>query len=361
MTDIDAFSPIIDAAETHGEALVVYDLEDRVAFANAHHRSLYEAIDFDRRPRFTDIFWYCVEARKFSHPRVYVDPEAWLADTLRNRLLGPSLRFLRRHRDGRVFVIKNVRVDGVGSYQTRTALSQDMVNGIPEFSGFSDPPLAANTDPVSEVASLRSRVTEMTVALDAWRTPCLVADEEGRIRHFNQAMSLLLDREDGLRIHGPKLLADRNDDQMRLLAAIKRYANTRTGLALATMRIRRNSGLSPFVASISATMPGLSPLPFAETQSALVLVADPDAGCAVDARTLQQLYGLTALQAELATKLIRAESLKKIASAMKMQVEIVEAAVEELMDRMGVDSHIAFTQRMTDIAAIINPHRSPGW
>ena len=361
MYDMGAFSTIIDAADTHGDALVVYDNDDRVTFANGQHRDLYPEIDFDRHPSFADIFWHCVETGKFHHPRVYADPEAWLADTQQRRHVSPALRFLRRHRNGQVFVIRNVKVDGLGSYQTRTMLSPDMVTGIDEFGGAGKTLDPANRDPADELAAMRSRVTEMTSALDAWRVPCALVEGTGELRHFNYAMGLLLDCEDGLRIRPPKLVADHAADHRKLQETIRRYAKARTGLGVATMRVRRLSDRPPYVVSVNATAPGANPQPDVETGSALVLVADPDAGCMVDSGTLRRLYGLSEFEADLATRLVRSETLAEIALTLGKPVEVVRACVREVMDRMGVEGPIDFTQRMADIAEIITPYRSPGW
>ena len=361
MTDVSAFSSVIDAAETNGEALVIYDLEDRVAFANQQHRVLYEAIDFDSKPRFSDIFLHCIETKKFNHPDVYTEPEEWLANAVSSRLQNPTLRFLRRHRDNRVFVIKSVRVDGVGSYQTRSSLSPDMVQGVSDYCSYDPNGRPANSDPAVELTDLRGRMTDITAALDAWRTPCVLVDRLGQIRHFNLAMGLLLDHEDGLSISGPLLKAHYKEDQERLLAIIRRYAKTRTGPGVATMRVRRRSGRSPYIISVNATVPGVSLLPHEEAGSALVLVADPDSGCTVGPQPLRQLYGLTELQAELATRLIRGDSSAAIAKATGIPMEIFDACVLEVMDRMGVDGPIAFTQRMADIAGILNAHQQSGW
>lgn len=361
MTDINAFSSVIDAAETNGEALVIYDLDDRVAYANAHHRMLYEAIDFDSKPRFSDIFLHCVETRKFNHPDVYVEPEQWLANAVNSRQQNPTLRFLRRHRDNRVFVIKSVLVEGIGSYQTRSSLSPDMVDGVSDYCSYDKTGKPANNDPAVELSDLRGRMTDITAALDAWRTPCALVDRLGQIRHFNLAMGLLLDHEDGLSICGPHLKAHHREDHERMLGIIRRYANTRTGPGIATMRVRRRSGRAPYIISVNATVPGVSLLPHESAGAAMVLVADPDSGCTVGTQTLRQLYGLTELQAELATRLIRGDSSAKIANATGIPIEIFDACVLEVMDRMGVDGPIAFTQRMAEIAGILNAHQKSGW
>ncbi len=361
MTDLRAFSSVIEAAQTTGDALVIFDVEDRIIFANERHREIYDNIDHDKYPTFTDVFWSCVKSGRFDHPLVYEDPKTWLADTLRGRLEHPSVRFLRRHRDGSAFVIRNVRVDGIGSYQTRTSLSPTMATGVVDFCSFDPSASPQDAGSAAEIADLRNRVADMTAALDAWRAPCALISDAGQVRHFNHAMSLLLDQEDGLRLAGPSLQADFLEDHKRLLAKIKRYAHTRAGSAVATMRVRRNSGRPPLVVSINATTHGLAPLVRAPIGSVIVLVADPDSACAVDARTLRHLYDLTEFQADLATRLVRAESLSAIAADLGTSEVKLDAAARELMVRMGVDTLVGLTQCMCDIAGIIRPHRNNGW
>ena len=361
MTDVSAFSSVIDAAETNGEALVIYDLEDRVAYANRQHRSLYVGIDFDSNPRFADVFRHCIQARKFNHPGVYADPDRWLADAVNSRLQNPTLKFLRRHRDNRVFVIKSVRIEGVGSYQTRMPLSPDMVDGVSDYCSSEIVARKGQSGASDQMAELRNRMADLTAALDAWRTPCVLVNRLGQIRHFNLAMGLLLDYEDGLRISGPYLKTDYREDQERLLTLVRRYSITRTGPGVATMRVHRKSGRSPFVVSINSTVPGVSPLPQEEPASALLLVADPDSGCTVGTQTLRQLYGLTELQADLATRMIRGDSSEAICKATGIPGDIIKACILEVMDRMGVDGPVSFTQRMADIAGILNAHQRSGW
>lgn len=218
----DALEAIIATAELDGDAVIVYDAEDRVIYANAAQRDIFSFVDFEQPQTYDSLFMACVEEKTFTDLSVYDDPAAALAFAKRFRREHAFDRTLRRHADGRVFLIKQSLLPDNRQVQTRLDLSREVSHGQRPFGPTMDIADPDSARPSKDQAD--PLVSPLMQALDFASVGIALVREDLRIWHFNARFAPLLNEGGALSQNGPFIAAHDPADQEWLARAVRRYA-----------------------------------------------------------------------------------------------------------------------------------------
>lgn len=176
-----------------------------------------------------------------------------------------------------------------------------------------------------DLITLSAKLEAFAHTLDQLPHPVIVVDVSLRVVIIQQRARLILERRDGLSLEGNSLVATRHDMTIRLrdqvVAALKK--NVRLSVCL-----DRPSGGKPVPLLIAPLPPSATTTTLAP--SAMVVIADPELGIAVDQGTLRQLYGLTRAEANLASLLLMGRTLEEAADELCVSVNTVRTHLQRI-------------------------------
>jgi DNA-binding CsgD family transcriptional regulator len=163
----------------------------------------------------------------------------------------------------------------------------------------------------------------------------ILADADARVRFANRAARTFLASRDGLRADHDGLSADRPRLSLALRTLIARAvaapAEAGGGGMLALARASLKRPLSVLVSSL----PNFHGAPFTSVPVALVLVTDPERSAALSPDYLRQLYGLTRMEAAVATAAAEGESRKAIGEKLGMAQPTVGSHLAQIFRKTG--------------------------
>lgn len=233
MDDV-ALQTMVDGATHDGDAVIIYDHDDRVQYVNQVMRDDYSFVDFDRPQTYDSVFMACVAAGTFRNPQVYRDPEGSLAKAKTMRRSVSYDCALRQHANGRWYIIKQRLFPDGRQVQVRIALSQP-----PEVSarsldtdraGKGDTPARVEEDPLC---------TPLRAAIDYLPFGLAVVKPDTALWHCNQAFAEFLDAPGPLHLDGMKLAIADDDLDTWLKRTVRRYASQHDQGAVAKRLLAR--------------------------------------------------------------------------------------------------------------------------
>lgn len=144
--------------------------------------------------------------------------------------------------------------------------------------------------------------------MDHLPTATVVLDASGAVAVMNPAAKRVLNSDACLTVRGNRLVATRTADRIQLQqlidSAIGKSPPRRGGL----MSIERISA-RPLVISVA---------PLTAATGALIVLSDPEQEIEPDLEALRRIHGLTCAEAQLASSLLRGNTLKEAAGEMKI-------------------------------------------
>ncbi|MBI2738731.1 MAG: helix-turn-helix transcriptional regulator [Rhodospirillales bacterium] len=184
------------------------------------------------------------------------------------------------------------------------------------------------------------------VALDRTRMAVLVVDRECRILYANGAADDLLRRGDAIRAPLGRIKADSSAQTNDLERLIRAAADTAAGKGKGTggsliMKRRDRLPVTVSVAPFRGANAGVTTL----EPAAIVLVRDPQKATA-DAAILEELFGLTAREAAVATRLADGRSIEEVAVERGVSINTARTHLKSIFVKTG-------TNRQAELVALL--------
>ncbi|MFL5333833.1 MAG: helix-turn-helix transcriptional regulator [Geminicoccaceae bacterium] len=187
-------------------------------------------------------------------------------------------------------------------------------------------------------------------ALDRLPLAVLLLDGAGRVVHVSQAAELLLLAGDGLALRDGRLVAGSPGESERLRRLTAACAD---GVPLARhpggqMAISRPSCGRPWSVRVTP-LPAAAAGATGERFAAMVQVREPGAVASVSGNHLMELYGLTGAEARVATTLLEVDSLRELATELKVKIATVRTHLHRLFDKTGTKRQVELVQLLTTL------------
>jgi DNA-binding CsgD family transcriptional regulator len=168
---------------------------------------------------------------------------------------------------------------------------------------------------MSKVRSDRRPLVFGAELLEPLATGVILFDRRGRLLHANAAAREIAGGGRGLVLEGGALTAVCPRDRDALAAAVAK-ALDRSAQRCSTLAIGAGSERAPLRVTIAGLGRTLPPQPRLRGPAAVAFVTDPERGPAEEPEVLRTLFGLTAMQARLTSRLAAGVDLAKAAGAL---------------------------------------------
>jgi DNA-binding CsgD family transcriptional regulator/PAS domain-containing protein len=211
----------------------------------------------------------------------------------------------------------------------------------------------------------RLRCAELTVAttlaaLDRLPSGVLLLDGAGRLSFVNHAARQMLEKRDGLRLSGAthaSALGELDADDVsagRAIGAAIRSALKRdpfdTPHFSRSVIVPHKTGMGHYTLQFS-TLGQQNEFGGAQSgHAAIVFIADSVQKTAIDARALQDAYGLTSAECRVAITLLEHVSAKEVARVLDVSHHTVRSQTQRIYAKLGVDTRARFVKVMLGLA-----------
>jgi DNA-binding CsgD family transcriptional regulator/PAS domain-containing protein len=189
-------------------------------------------------------------------------------------------------------------------------------------------------------ASRSLRMTENI--LDSLTAGVMVLDGSGYLVYQNRAAENMLKRNDGLGCRLGLLVAAEHDVTVKLQAIVKRILLNPTVESSGALRIGRPSGSRAYhlmLVPLRQQLPSLS-------GKVLAVLDDPESPVGLQRELLENLFGLTPAEAELAAQLAEGRSLEQIAGRKNVAMSTVRAQTKAVLAKTD-------TSRQAELVALV--------
>ena len=202
----------------------------------------------------------------------------------------------------------------------------------------------------SRVQSAEIRAGAAADALDRIHGGVILLDERGAAIVTNRTADRILATNDGLALDwdGPRASTSRQTAELRrlLVGAAKTGASNGNGKdAGAVLRLVRPSGRLALEAVVTPIGRESSPL-FDHRAAAAIFVAEPDVQDECPAARLRRIYGLTRMEAEVASRVVRGMDLSEIAENLGITIHTVRGHLKQLFAKTN-------THRQAELVRLI--------
>jgi DNA-binding CsgD family transcriptional regulator len=183
------------------------------------------------------------------------------------------------------------------------------------------------------IAELKTERDAALHALEYLPWGVILVDHHGhRLAANRRAQAILLARE-GLMVHGDAVravIADESGRLERLLQTALR--ETEGGGSISITRPLKAQPLSVVIIPLPSRSEDLGD----RVPAAAIFISDPDMGLDGNEQRLRELYGLTAVEARLTTRLLQGESVEEAAAQMRVTVNTARAYLKRIYSKIGV-------------------------
>jgi DNA-binding CsgD family transcriptional regulator len=196
-----------------------------------------------------------------------------------------------------------------------------------------------------EFCSLRSQVSAFTGHLNRYPYGFLLVDSERRVLYANPAAWKIVERRDGLRVEGGRLLASskREDDSLNQAT---RVMVTDSAVSLHRLAISRSSGLLPW-RLIVMTLADSQAMPLGIAQPGVaILIVDPENAPDTETAVLTEMFSLTPAEARVTSLLAKGRSVEEIAAETRVSIETTRTHVRRVLQKTG-------TSRQGELIALV--------
>lgn len=174
-------------------------------------------------------------------------------------------------------------------------------------------------------------------ALDRSPHAIFLLGAEGRVRRANASAETLLAGKAGFRIVDRELAAASPEATRKLraliAAAVDRDAWSQDGGARAGGSLSLAAGAGRYPLSVIVAPVGRENSLFATGPSAMVCISDPNAGVALPAQRLRDLFGLTAAEAQIALELLAGHDTRATADRLGIAFNTARVHVARILDK----------------------------
>jgi DNA-binding CsgD family transcriptional regulator len=175
-------------------------------------------------------------------------------------------------------------------------------------------------------------------AWDTIRSACIIVRNDGRIFQHNAAADLVFRRADCLRFANGKLTATQQDQQDRLIRAIRRATASREPTS-SSLRMETKQGVQ-YLISVAPISRHAGP------NVALVLFKDPLASQSLLSDQLKSSWDLTSHEAFVAAELAEGRAIAEIAERRGVLESTVKTQLKAISAKMGVRGQAGLIAKM---------------
>lgn len=199
-----------------GGAVLVFDSDDSIVFANNEQRRLMPCCEYNRRDTYSSLFYALLSRKMNGNPAANASPEAWLADATAARRCSPNLDFVNTYSWGKMLV-SHMRLDDGTSIQARLDMR---LTGMERY--FEGPDAWMG---VARVLRMRRDILSLESALDNLGLAVALVESNGQLLHGNASFLEMIGLSDGLSDRfGNGIIATDPCDDMVLQQAVKHVA-----------------------------------------------------------------------------------------------------------------------------------------
>src|ERR1044072_913545 len=198
-----------------------------------------------------------------------------------------------------------------------------------------------------QLVGLRMSEGRTREALDRMIQGVVFLDRRGQVLWMNRAAESTVKKGDVISLGRTGIQMGRPDEQGKWAVLLRR---TLSGVVQATtpggeMKVSREHSKQPLSVSVTPlTFPGaLVSEPLA---LCVVFISDPDSMAIGDERRLQLLYGFTAAQARVATRLVDGCTVKEIDEGLKVGKETVRTHIRQILEK-------THTRRQAELVGVL--------
>lgn len=206
----------------------------------------------------------------------------------------------------------------------------------------------------AQLATARHERTALTEVIDRLPVGVILVDTGGSAVLMNRSVDRILQLRDGFRLERGRPCADDPGENRVLYALLRSAAHGQAGSepsggVLTVSRPSGRRGFSVWVGSLLAP----APENHADEATAILFIADPEAGEISTTEVLQHLYQLTRAEADLVRLLSAGHSLERVAETRGVTMNTVRSQLKQVFcktdtSRQGELVHLV----LTGIAAI---------
>jgi DNA-binding CsgD family transcriptional regulator len=187
----------------------------------------------------------------------------------------------------------------------------------------------------THVRELVDRRDDLTPAVDLHRHGIVMLDSENAVVHLNSAARGILHSGDGLQLRSGGVEATRPAVNARLRAAVGRALACTDGDPWGgSFCCARPSGRRPYVVHVLAVRHAEEP---PRVRRAIVAIVDPELDLEPSAALLRRLWGLTATEADVATRIAGGADPHGIADELSISIATVRKHLQHVYDK--TDTH----------------------
>jgi DNA-binding CsgD family transcriptional regulator len=175
---------------------------------------------------------------------------------------------------------------------------------------------------------MSARLEAFARVLDQLPHPVIVVDVTLRVLIVQQRARLILERADGLSLNGETLVTARPDTTRKLRECVAQVFASANRVSLL---LERATGLSGVPVVVLPLPRAAAPCEF--PPAAMVVIADPDCTGPTDQQALQQIYGLTRAEAQVAAMLLKGRSLEEAANELCVSLNTVRTHLQRIFSK----------------------------
>lgn len=221
--------------------------------------------------------------------------------------------------------------------------------------------LASLSEPLRRSLQIYYRIMDLArrgmlsdLALNTSHIGAALVSSDAQLMLANDVADHLLANGGGLRIVGGRLQAESVDETRALLAEIKRCALAQAPEPdlqnYVPMAFSRRDHALPLTIIVRPG-PGYFPLRQPNRRTAILVLRDPAAQAAWPAHTLARLFGLSAAEALLASKLAKGASLEEAATELGISRNTVRSQLQSIFLKTGINRQSDLIRALLNSAA----------
>ncbi len=192
-----------------------------------------------------------------------------------------------------------------------------------------------------------ARVNTLESLMQASQTGVIVLEMGGGVQEMNESAISMVRLQDGMYLTGGNLALSNENANAKLAAAqaTNWKANGQTA-GIVRMLVPRPSGLPPYKLTLHQVTEQAVGHIF-DKPRLLVLIEDPCANGAIDPIELQETFGFTLAEAQVAILLTKGKVAKEIARINNVSLATVRTQIQQIMQKLSV-------RRQVDIVRILS-------
>ncbi|ANI79304.1 hypothetical protein EP837_02910 [Sphingobium sp. EP60837] len=223
-----------------------------------------------------------------------------------------------------------------------------------ELLGSLSEPLCRSLQIYYRIMDLARRGMLSDLALNTSRIGAALVSSDAELMMANDVADHLLATGGGLRVVGSRLQAESAEETRTLLAEIKRCALAQAPEPdlqnYVPMAFSRRDHALPLTIIVRPG-PGYFPLRQPNRRTAILVLRDPAAQAAWPAETLARLFGLSAAEALLASKLAKGASLEEAATELGISRNTVRSQLQSIFLKTGINRQSDLIRALLNSAA----------